>query len=64
MLHRAMARLNWSVRNTACCHESDMRPHALVIFERLQPIARPVCAVCAAAFAALLLVAGVEFLLR
>jgi hypothetical protein len=41
-----------------------MRPHALVIFERLQPIARPVCAVCAAAFAALLLVAAVEFLLR
>jgi hypothetical protein len=41
-----------------------MRPRTLVIFERLQPIAAPVCAVCAAAVGALLLVAGLEFLLR
>ena len=41
-----------------------MRPRALVIFERLQPLARPVCAVCAAAFGALLLVAGLESLLH
>ena len=41
-----------------------MRPRAIVIFERLQPLARPVCAVCAAAFGALLLVAGLESLLH
>jgi hypothetical protein len=41
-----------------------MKPRPLVIFERLQPLARPVCAVCAAAFAALLIVAGLEFLLH
>jgi hypothetical protein len=41
-----------------------MRPRALVMFERLQPLAAPVCGVCAAAVAALFLVAFVEFLLR
>jgi hypothetical protein len=64
MLHRAMRRLNQPLRNAACCRQGVMRPRTLVIFERLQPIAAPVCAVCAAAVGALLLVAGLEFLLR
>ena len=64
MLHLAMSRLNQPLRNAACCRQDVMRPRALVIFERLQPLAAPVCGVCAAAVGALFLVAFVEFLLR
>ena len=41
-----------------------MKPPVLVTLERLQPIARPVCLVCAAALAALLFASYLSFVLR
>jgi hypothetical protein len=41
-----------------------MKPPVLVSIERLQPIARPVCVVCAAVLGALLLASYLSFVLR
>ena len=44
--------------------EAPMRPPVLVMFERLQPIARPVCLVCALSVAALVFATYLSFVLR
>ena len=41
-----------------------MKPPVLVMFERLQPIARPVCLVCALSVAALVFATYLSFVLR
>jgi hypothetical protein len=41
-----------------------MRPPVVVMYERLQPIARPVCLVCALSVAALLFATYLSFVLR
>jgi hypothetical protein len=51
-------------RHVACSKRFTMRPPVLVMFERLQPIARPVCLVCALSVAALVFATYLSFVLR
>ena len=51
-------------RHVACSKIFAMKPPVVVMYERLQPIARPVCLVCAMSLAALLFATYLSFVLR